>query len=122
MIKFVNIIRKLKLPPDLNEKFFLNSIQHLQEKQSKYYLHEIDEKCDILIPPEKSEILGPISQKIEKASKLFGEIAINFTTNIYEIFFHLIRSIYPKTASLDAQQNHVEKSQYFNMKIQIYGF
>lgn len=96
LIKFANVIRKLKLPPDLNEKCFLNSIQHLQGNHNKYCLHEINEECEVLIPPEKAEILGPISQKIEKASNIFGEIDSNFTTNICENFFSLKSKYIPK--------------------------
>ena len=95
LIKFASIIRKLKLPPDLNEKCFFNSIQHLQGKHTNYCIHENNEQYDILIP-ENSEILTPISQKIEKASKLFGEIDCNFTTNICENLFSLKSKYIPK--------------------------
>lgn len=65
LIKFARIIRKLKLPPDLNKKCFLNSIQHIQGKHTNYCLHENKEQHEALIP-KNSEILKPISQKLKR--------------------------------------------------------
>ncbi|KAK8839205.1 hypothetical protein M9Y10_032134 [Tritrichomonas musculus] len=96
LLKFSTTLIKAKLSPELNEKIFSNSLLHLSGKHSELCLHNLEKQYEILLDPKKTKLYNAIKKKVDKASKIFGEIDSNFTTNICENFFSIKSKLVPK--------------------------